>query len=277
MLRASTLLVLFVGVSGTAATEAAPPSATVQILSQRQETYSRGLGCIFDGTCSLQSAQFIELVKNVELEAFDAEAHLMTDMRLAYQTSAPDELEQYAVVQMLRGCEFDSTFDGHSTMKELTISRSYFGRIVPFQHRTWNVDADDSNDPIYSSTRGRSRFDLLRWNLNPQSLDPETAEFYGVKKPTFPKVFVTDLLASAFVTAADSSHHQIANNSSLEFRTCLFKTSDLPAATDPVGSNLDFSAAIVCFHWEHKFVYDFTQKKFISGGAIDPICGVSAP
>jgi hypothetical protein len=170
-------------------------------------------------------------------------------------------------VQWIRGCVFTSYPDGR---KYLDIAREHFGRIVPFKHETWQIDSD-STDPIYSSYEGYGRFALLRWNQDPRSTDPETATYYANAKPSHGTTFVTDLPGTAFATKTN------AQNVSLEFRTCLFKTSDLPAATTPDGTGIDDAKAIWCVSWDHKFVYDFKSQTMTKPSQIDSFCKQTSP
>jgi hypothetical protein len=221
---------------------------------------------------ALREFSLVETKKRVTLPG-EAEAFFMTDIRAVYRTEKLAQLETYAIVQFLRGCEFDATLKERKITKSFSVARRYFGQVVPFQHREWSVDSEVI-DPIYSSDERLGRFALLRWNQNPNSLDPNTATFYGVKKPKFPKVFVTDLPGAATVLQNDQQEFTV-RNSSLEFKTCLFKAADLPLASNPKGLGIDPKKALACWSWDHKFIYDFATSKFQVGGPIDPFCEVN--
>ncbi len=215
------------------------------------------------------SAKFIEYKKEVVLPgAKPNEISYLTDTRMIVDAKSPDKIEDTAVVQWIRGCVFSSDATGRKT---LDVSRQHFGRIKTFKHPTWEIDSD-STDPIYSSYAPHGRFALLRWNQNPKSSDAETATYYAAKRPPHGVTFVTDLPASAF-----ASKFNDAQNVSLEFRTCLFKTSDLPATTSPDGANLPEQSAIWCVSWDHKFVYDFKSQTMTKPSQIDAICLNSSP
>ena len=221
----------------------------------------------------LKRFALIEMKKSLLLSGNKPEySQLMTDVRVIIETDSVQTIENYAIVQFIRGCQFSSYLENGHTYKTLDISRHHFAKVTSFQHRQWEIDNDEV-DPIYTSDALYGRFALLRWNHNPESFDAENTIFYGVKKPPHSVVFTTDLPGSAHLSPFGGNLH--ARNSSLEFQTCLFKTSDLPLTTTPEGRGVDLDQAIACFQWDHKFVYNYNSKSFISGGPIDPICDVN--
>ena len=209
-------------------------------------------------------AKFIEYKKEVVLpKAKPSDISYLTDTRFIVDAASPMMIEDFAVVQWIRGCVFSSDSNGG---KDLSISRQHFGHIIPFKHEHWQIDSD-STDPVYSSDPDYGRFALLRWNSDPKNVDAETATFYANKKPLHGVTLVTDLPASAFLGSPTQ-----AQNTSLEFRTCLFKTSDLPRETTPDGEGVDNSKALWCVEWNHRFVYDFSSHKMRKPPQIDPFC-----
>ena len=213
------------------------------------------------------NAKFIESKKEVVLpKAKPNDINYLTDTRFIINASAPSLIEDFAVVQWIRGCVFSSNVKGK---KFLNVSREHFGQIIPFKHAGWQIDSD-STDPIYSSYASEGveygRFALLRWNANPKDVNPETATYYAKAKPPHGTTFVTDLPASAFAIATD------AQNVSLDFRTCVYKTRDLPETTSPDGANIDQTKAIWCVSWDHKYVYDFKTKTMAKPSQIDSFC-----
>lgn len=187
-----------------------------------------------------------------------------TDVRFVLKTKTVAEIANFGIVQYIKGCQYNSEYDGQEVTKYFGISRNYFDEIVTFQHKNWQIDSD-SHDPVYTSWMG-NRTALFRWNINQTSYDPETSVYMAQKLPPHPTVFATDLPGSSNVDG------QTAKNSSLEFEVCLFNISDLPARTTPNGLGVDRSKALKCFSWDSKFVYDFSKKKFQMSGPIDPFC-----
>ena len=63
-----------------------------------------------------------------------------------------------------------------------------------------------------------------------------------------------------------------AQNTSLEFKSCLFRVEDIPISVE-AGEKVEIEKALSCLDWEHKFIYNFESKAFSSPKEIDPICG----
>jgi hypothetical protein len=67
-------------------------------------------------------------------------------------------------------------------------------------------------------------------------------------------VYLTDYPAGAFVTGTG------VRNVALEFNTCIYKASDVPADTQ--RDDIDFAKPITCFEWQSVYVYDFAKASF---------------
>ncbi len=218
------------------------------------------------------NATFIEMKKKVVLPSAPAsDVSWMTDTRFAYTAPSPAQVENYAVVQWIRGCLFQSEFKHGKVLKTLPYVRTHFGNQIVFQHRTWQIDSD-TMDAAATSDINDGRFALLRWNTDPQSFDAETANYYAKAKPPHGSVFATNLPSSAFLTQGTGLKDGTAQNASLEFLTCLFKAGDVPETTTPSGSGLDQSRALWCVKWDHKFVWDFAAGAMSRPSQIDPVC-----
>ncbi len=250
----------FAAVAFSALLVSFPSLAGVTTISTRTETNAKN------------HATFVELKKKVTLPgAPSTEVNWMTDIRFAYAVSSAPLIENLAIVQWIHGCVFQSEYLNGKIVKTIPYVRTHFGQTVPFQHRTWQLDSD-TLDAAYTSDESAGRFALLRWNQDPKSLDPETATFYAKAKPPHGSVFATDLPASAFLIRGSGLHNGAAQNASLEYLTCLFKSSDVPEQSTPSGAGLDQSKALWCAKWDHKFTWDFTRAEMVSPSQIDPVC-----
>jgi hypothetical protein len=67
-------------------------------------------------------------------------------------------------------------------------------------------------------------------------------------------VYLTDHPAGAFVTGTG------VKNASLEFKTCIYKASDVPRKTR--RDDISFAKPITCFEWQDVYVYDFDKGRF---------------
>lgn len=256
--------------------------ARIEVISTRRQSYRPDTrDCAQSDLCDLKRFRLVEQKKKVTLPNLpDKNAYYLTDIRAQYETTSLESIEKYGVVQLIRGCMFESTWDGSSTLKQLSISRNHMGENKIFKHPAWQID-NDHPAPVYTGLQfpdGRiDPFFLLNWNDNRHSLDANSSYFYGQRKPPHPVVYATDLPGPAFLAESLNGNLLRAQNTSLEFLTCLFKMSDLPANTDQNGAGIDFNKAIKCFEWSHKNVYDFSAKTFISSGSVDSVCLNPAP
>ena len=252
--------------------------SSIEVIKEKTQSFTPDQNsCSANDTCDLKSFRFVEQKKKVLLpKQEDRFAYFLTDTRAVYETSSVDKIEKYAIVQKIKGCQFESAWDGTTETRYMNVIRNHMGQNVKFQHKTWQID-NDYLGPIYTGVQFNDGhidpFYILNWNDDPKSLDANKSHFYGREKPTKPVVFATDLPGAAYLEeSATVDTAPLARNSSLEFSTCIFKTSDLPQTTDADGSNIDFSKAVKCFSWDHKFVYDFAAKKFKSPAAIEDVC-----
>lgn len=251
--------------------------ARIEVISTRRQSFRPSVdSCAQSGLCDLKRFRLIEQKKKVMLPNLpEKNASYLTDIRAQYETTSLESLEKYGVVQLIRGCMFESVWDGTSTTKQLNISRNHMGENKIFRHPTWQID-NDHPAPVYTGLEfpdGRiDPFFLLNWNDNRHSWDANSSYFYGQRKPPHPVVYATDLPGPAFLAESPSGALLRAQNTSLEFQTCLFKMSDLPASTDQNGAGIDYTKAIKCFEWSHKNVYDFSKKAFINSGSVDSLC-----
>ncbi len=262
-----TLLVsLNIGVVvGFTLTPDAARADSITLVSERTETFPAG-------SPDQPRIIFQELKKKVDLTGLPKnQSNYLTDTRFFYDAETPDRIEDFAIVQWIKGCMFHSKAQNGKVTRSRSISRNHFGQNVPFQHRDWEIDSD-SADPIYTNYETFGRHALLRWIKDPKSLDAETTKYYGQEKPTHGAVFATDLPGTGFLIMGSGKGEGEAQNASLEFRTCLFKKIDLPTSTTKSGANIDASRAIRCVAWSHQFVWNFAKGRMTEPKVIDPFC-----
>jgi hypothetical protein len=220
----------------------------------------------------LNRIKFLEYKKRVDITGDPVRfGTYLSDTRFAYSVTAPSLLEDYAVVQWIRGCMFHSNRTQSGTEKTLTIYRRHFDEDKIFQHRDWEIDSD-THDPIYSSYAEHGRFALLRWNKDPLSLNPQTATYYEAQKPPHGSVFVTDMPGPSGLGSGDGKSNGSAVNSSLDFRTCLFRSADLPLVTTPEGAGIATENALWCADWSQHLVWDFKAGKMSQPSQLDSVC-----
>jgi hypothetical protein len=172
---------------------------------------------------------------------------------MEYETDSVDALEKYAIVQFKKGCVFYSSKNGEGKItRNVSDTVPSFGEDIPFCFRKWVIDSQDT-DPAYNSDPEYGRFYFLRWN-EPGSYDDWTQKYYGAEKPKIPVVYMTDYPGGAFVAGTG------VRNVALEFKTCIYKAADVPAATR--RDQIDFARPINCLEWQNVYVYDFDKGAF---------------
>jgi hypothetical protein len=193
----------------------------------------------------------------------DSPSHGST-MYAEYTTKEIDQLQDYAVVQYIKGCVFDSEKQADGSIKKTNhISREFFGDVVPFMHKKLVIDSVDV-DPIYNSMENH-RHGAYRWNEVQGSYAKATEHYFLNQEPDNPTLYVRDMPSSAF-----TSGYGGAKNVSLQFEACLIKTSDVPKVGTP---ELDLRGkALKCFKWDSSFIYNHSTEKYESKKTIDPYC-----
>lgn len=187
-----------------------------------------------------------------------------------YETSSVDTLENYSVVQFIRGCMFDllleNPYNRKEEMKNYLWTKDQFGGRKRYIFPNWVIDSFDK-DPVYHSNN-LGRFDGRRWSKTPGYYDTRTAGIYGEEKPPRPILFSPDHPGGGMVT--ENFGIKTAINTSLEFQTCIYKTKDIPLET--TEDDLNFAEPIHCFLWRSSYIYNTETKEFDSPLQIAPIC-----
>lgn len=235
-------------------------SGHVHTLWEKQRVFLNG-NCRATGTCDLKRFALTESVYEVWFSDAPSYPTYGNGVIIEYETASVGALEKYAVVQFKRGCVFYSSQKRPGRIaRTVSDTVASFGENVPFCFPHWVIDSQDT-DPVYNSDPQYGRFHLLRWN-RPGSYDNRTQKYYGLEKPEFPVVYLTDHPAGAFITASD------VRNVSLEFNTCIFKAHEVPVATR--RDHLNFAEPIACFPWQNVYIYDFDRGIFRTDVAAVP-------
>jgi hypothetical protein len=187
---------------------------------------------------------------------------------MEYETDSVDTLEKYAIVQFMKGCVFDSSKNGDGKIsRNVNYTIPSFGEDIPYCFPEWVIDSQDT-DPVYNSDPEYGRFYLLRWN-KPGSYEYLNHKYYGAEKPKIPVVYMADYPAGVFVRAT------AVRNAALEFKTCIYKASDVPTKTR--RDDINFAKPLTCFEWQNVYVYDFAKGRFENSWADVPSWGEPEP
>ena len=224
----------------------------VHTLSETKQVFLNP-DCPSTDTCDLKRFTLTKLVYEVWFSDDPIHPTYASGVIMEYETDSVDALENYAIVQFKKGCVFYSAKNSEGKIhRNVGDTVPSFGKYIPFCFPQWVIDSQDT-DPAYNSDPEYGRFYLLRWN-KPGSYDNRTQKYYGAEKPKSPVVYMTDYPAGAFVTSIG------VRNVALEFNTCIYKASDVPAETR--RGDIDFAKPIACFEWQSVYVYDFDKKGF---------------
>ena len=224
----------------------------IHTLSETKQVFLNP-NCRSSGTCDLKRFAVTTSVYEAWFSDDPEYPSYGNGVIMEYETDSVDALEKYAIVQFKKGCVFYSSKNREGKIStNIGDTAASFGENIPFCFRQWVIDSQDT-DPAYNSDPEHGRFYLLRWN-KPGSYDRRTQKYYGVEKPKFPVVYMADYPAGAFVTEGG------AKNVALEFKTCIYKASDVPAETR--RDNIAFAKPLNCFDWQNVYVYDFATSKF---------------
>ncbi len=229
--------------------------------------------CVTRDICDLKEVVFrIEQFRLPPLDDEEGDIDLLgTRLYASYETTQIDQLEKYVFVQFIRGCSFFSVLRDDGTIDEHfgRARAAMFGRLMIFRHPLWSIDSN-GHDPAYSASAEFPgyRHYLAQWREPAPKWvpDDEKGDLYGETKPTVPRLFMTDLPIAAW-----HRPDGLAQNASFEFRTCLYKTADVPIQTEG-EHDVHFEEPVVCWNWKHNFVYNHPLKHFDQPETVAPIC-----
>ncbi len=260
------LLSLFV-----AGTASAQTPGSIKETSRRTVTMPPQKDCKTTETCDLLSAKLVESKIKVLMPNEPAQyVSYMSDIRFVLNFAKPASIENYGIVQFLKGCMFGSTLKPDGSIDySYTYAHRNFGVFKPIKYKSQVVDSDQA-DPLVTAFDGYGRFDLYHWNKNRSDLDAEKANWYYDSAPPHGTVFYADLVSTTGLI--EGTPEPQARNSSLDFEICIFKIADLPISSDPDGKGIDKGKALWCTTWDHKFVYNFKLGKIVPEKTINPVC-----
>jgi hypothetical protein len=248
---------------------AATSSFSKTVIYKKDKKVFKNKNCKETDSCDL-----VEFgIKNKESESFhgfnNGYPNYSSSMVAWFKTKKIDQLEKYAVVQYIRGCIFYSKDEGNGEVsKRIGHTRRFFGKSEKFKHPEWVIDSLDK-DPMYWSAsieKYKNRHGLHRLDEPNHYISQPNKKYYFRNKVKGPQLFIADMPTGA----SFMNEREGYQNSSLEFKTCLYKTSSLAITTDPFDVNLD--EALVCYPWRSSHIYNFVSKEYEHPDKVDPYC-----
>lgn len=248
-----------------------------------------------DGKCGLKS--FSVLDYEIRDSVKNGEASRMTEMGAVIETTSPDCLKDYGIVQYIRGCVYHTRYSlpsGAELEKVFDVARHLRGPRVVFSHPGYEVDQTEL-DPLYVSYPGEEgRLDLLYVPKGPMRLRPDHASMMADQKyfdRPDARTFLKDVespTAIAFVGDLPDHGQSVINedgtvlsalNASLDFRTCLYRLKDVPTTGDPAGEGVvpENGGPIQCFGWMSRYTFDPASRDFVTDkfSGVDPFCATA--
>jgi hypothetical protein len=239
-----------------------PLYGKVIIIKNKKKTIKNS-HCTHTKSCSL---------KNISIESYDykvsfnKEVNYGTSMRASYKTKSPTQLEDYAFINYIKGCHFVSSVKQGILTKKVIRKRRFFNEYIKYSHPEWIIDSNDT-DPMYytDSNSGKLRHYYYFWESN-KNMQHVSKKYFGEIKPSKPELFISDSPGTAFYDKKNG----IANNISLKFKTCIFKTKSIPRFTK--AHSIKHQDALYCLDWSSSFVYNHSLKNFEFKNTLDSFC-----
>ncbi|MDO8521221.1 MAG: hypothetical protein Q7S52_03835 [bacterium] len=207
--------------------------------------------------CDLTRLLFVS--EDYRVKVGKNEYQYFTLMYATYETATFATLEKYAFVPFIRGSVFTSQKDPSTGNVEIryNVALASFNQWLVYRIPSWIIDSGDAS-PASHSVEGFPRHEFYRWQsaILPPPWITQEENVYGWDKPKVPRLYVDDDPQTALLSG------RVAYNVSLEFKTCLYKSADIPQAT--TRDNTNFAEPLYCFPWRSSFVYDHDSKKFES-------------
>lgn len=291
-------VLLFAVLSFFAAFQSMAGSVTFDKAPKIQTWKNDPTNCQASGTCDLKSVSLA--VRGWVADYSDlygpGSFNYGDTMTFSFETDTVAALENYVVVQHVQGCVYDSWMENGVEKVNFRYSRKVIGQSKTWLNEGWQIDTDDE-DPAYNSPYAQdyakmkqpSRQGWYRWNAIadaptnnvPDSRETETEFYYGLQYPPLhPILYVNDRAGSAFMekntTTPDGAVADIAKNISLEFRTCLHKSSDVTTSITDAKDTSGVKNEIVCLDWSTRHVYNWQTKKYEKPKTMSPVCLSSA-
>lgn len=258
MLEVLTALVMVLSFSAVTSAQRGP-----EVLASQKFVF-QNKNCEANATCDLKETEFILEDYRILVGGADSYNH-GTRLFAKYRTDSLSGLNKYIFVSFKRGCMYSSTKARNGlVIEELNLSRLQNSEFVEWRFPRWTIDSVDS-DPAYNSRPDKSRHYDYRWNTVSGSVSLKTEKFFGDEIPDYPELYVTDHPGTAYFM------NGVAKNISLEFRTCLYKTADVPAKIK-LDDIFSLGAPVACFVWNSSWIYDHETSAYESKEEIAPIC-----
>jgi hypothetical protein len=139
------------------------------------------------------------------------------------------------------------------------------GKTIPFFSKKMEIDGF-TWDPLFRGAETKKLRHFYYLSIDP-TVDYTGDDYYGIRGPVENKLYMVDHPGIAGYYA-DSDR---AYNISLKFKTCLYKSADVPKEVIDRTSQ-DFAKPLHCLEWASSYVYNYSKNKFETLQEIAPYC-----
>ena len=213
-----------------------------------------------------------------KVEAFfsfmDGRPSYSTGMRAKIEVFDPQKLGDYAIVQYIRGCHYYTSLSDSGVVDyHLGTSREFFGKSVTFKHPEWVVDTS-IKDPVYWSGspafngRHYGRVGLYRLDDTFVTETREDVRLFYKHHTNETSFYITDHPSGA---SSSGGKYFAESNASMEFKTCLYRHSEVPSTSDIYGHAIT-AKPIKCFYWQNNFQYNYQTSAYEVKDEINSFC-----
>jgi hypothetical protein len=206
----------------------------------------------------------------------ETEPGYRTGIVATYSTDTRERLKDYVIVQLIRGCVFNTFRDGDRVIKHIGMGREWLDEETrgpnagrrEFRHPNWDFDSTD-RDPVYATIPGHPLGRHAGYQVRrPDPFDSSSRRYLYQEAPRKPRLYVSDLLKDVHKMKS----FEKAVNTSLEFATQLYREKDVP--TLAAGARLPLRIAEL--EWTVRYQWSYAAGRFLPMSAIDPFCHSNA-
>ncbi|MEK7388894.1 MAG: hypothetical protein AAB036_04285 [Elusimicrobiota bacterium] len=239
-----------------------PALAERRVTSNERSQIFLNDNCSARDSCALKQAWLKTLDFRVTMS--DGSHGHGTRMTACFETSKAGDLEEFGFAQFIKGCQYFTSQKNRRVVYEDYVQVRHGSSLVPYHHPQWVIDGF-VDDPLSWGDRPKASRLHHYWNRIPGWEAGQTsADVFGLAGARGPLLCVRDMPGAAY---ADSDS---AKNVSVRFRTCLYKTAEVPAST--TLETLQSIAPLHCFDWSSSFVFNHESGQYQSPADIAPFC-----
>ncbi|MBC7397501.1 MAG: hypothetical protein H7333_08660 [Bdellovibrionales bacterium] len=251
-------------------------------------------------SCQIKRFTLINTHQEMKDTIGPSTAHF-TSMAAMIDTTGPECLRNYGVVQYIQGCMSNQEMNKHTgrlTKKHYGTIRTSREKDIYFAHPQLEVDSLNI-DPLYASKPSNEEGDRQGWyyiSKTPLKMKDKRADVladdYLFQRPssriflenansTHTQVYVADLPSQAAFHLDDKYSVALISTPSLDFKTCVYEMKNIPNAGDPAPPDTprETGGPLICFQWSHKFEFDAKKMNFdaVTSTGTDPFCMSPTP